>query len=75
MIMIKGDLFNLYSADLNFKCIYKYMTSMPRSKTLVDPCFNEHPPAEGCILKRKKCIFCGDVVTDNGTRMVNHIKR
>ena len=48
---------------------------MPRGKVVVAKYFSLCPVNEGEKLPKVKCVFCGDQIANNGTRMVQHIKR
>ena len=47
---------------------------MPRVKCPVDSLFTQQPPKPGYKLGKRACMFCSTSVSDNGTRMMAHIK-
>ena len=47
---------------------------MPWVKCPVDSLFTQQPPKPGYKLGKRACMFCSTSVSDNGTRMMAHIK-
>ena len=47
---------------------------MPQVKCPVDSLFTQQPPKPGYKLGKRACMFCSTSVSDNGTRMMAHIK-
>ena len=49
---------------------------MPGRKTsVVESLFKSAPADSTFKTKRVKCIFCSTIISKNGTRMVNHIRK